>query len=129
MIPLRDDNPTRHFPVITLLLIGLNFAAFLFWEPTFGTEAQHDLSEAVQGVEELDRLNDLFKFAMRCNSLGEFRAALSLADGAVVADPFCRTLELVHLLKARAAQLSGASESGRRRRVSVRARFARLAPR
>jgi len=60
---------------------------------------------------------------------GEFRAALSLSDGAVVADPFCRTLELVHLLKARAAQLSGASESGRRRRVSVRARFARLAPR
>ncbi len=40
MIPLRDDNPTRHFPVITLVLIGLNFAAFLFWEPTFGTQAQ-----------------------------------------------------------------------------------------
>ena len=56
---------------------------------------------------------------------GEFRAALSLSDGAVVADTLCRTLELVHLQKARAAQLSGPSESGRRGRVSVRARFAK----
>jgi len=30
MIPLRDDNPTRTFPVVTAGLIGLNVAAFLF---------------------------------------------------------------------------------------------------
>lgn len=48
---------------------------------------------------------------------GELRAALSLADGAVVADPLHRTAELVVLLRARADHLSrpaaGAADSGR----------------
>jgi hypothetical protein len=37
---------------------------------------------------------------------GELRAALSLRDGAVIADPFHRTEALVDLLLARAAQLA-----------------------
>jgi hypothetical protein len=44
---------------------------------------------------------------------GEPRAALSLADGRVVADPFRFTLPLVALLRARAAQLSGAGPGSR----------------
>jgi hypothetical protein len=36
----------------------------------------------------------------------EARAALSLADGSVVADPFFRTLDLVALLRAHAAAIS-----------------------
>jgi hypothetical protein len=36
---------------------------------------------------------------------GELRAALSLADGHVVADPFRPTLALIELLRARARQL------------------------
>jgi len=36
VIPLRDDNPTSHFPVITLAIIALNVLAFLVWEPTIG---------------------------------------------------------------------------------------------
>ena len=35
---------------------------------------------------------------------GELRAALSLADGAVIADPFAPTAELLPLLHLRAAQ-------------------------
>lgn len=34
MIPIRDINPTVVRPVITLLLIGLNVAVFLFFQPT-----------------------------------------------------------------------------------------------
>ncbi len=30
MIPLRDDNPTRRFPVVTVVLIALNIAVFVF---------------------------------------------------------------------------------------------------
>jgi len=30
MLPLRDDNPARHTPVVTLLLLGANIAAFLY---------------------------------------------------------------------------------------------------
>lgn len=30
MIPLRDLNPTRTFPVFTVLLVGINLAVFLF---------------------------------------------------------------------------------------------------
>ena len=37
MLPLRDDNPTRHFAYITFGLIALNVLAFLLWEPTFAT--------------------------------------------------------------------------------------------
>ncbi|RPI30588.1 MAG: rhomboid family intramembrane serine protease [Actinomycetota bacterium] len=30
MIPLHDDNPTRRFPLVTLVLIALNLAVFVF---------------------------------------------------------------------------------------------------
>ena len=53
---------------------------------------------------------------------GALRAALSLHDGAVIADPFHRTAPLVALLTARAGQLRG-ERSGRRRWCS-RLRFA-----
>jgi membrane associated rhomboid family serine protease len=44
VIPLRDENPTAHFPVVTVALIALNVMAFLLWEPTLGqhTEAQQE---------------------------------------------------------------------------------------
>jgi membrane associated rhomboid family serine protease len=37
MIPIRDANPTRRLPIVTLALIAANIAVFLLWEPTFGT--------------------------------------------------------------------------------------------
>jgi hypothetical protein len=37
---------------------------------------------------------------------GEARAAISLSTGAVIADPFLRTAELVRLVQLRAAQLA-----------------------
>jgi hypothetical protein len=51
--------------------------------------------------------------------LGEVRAAISLYDGAVVANPFAATAPLVELLEARARQLS---RGDRRLRRSLRAR-------
>src|SRR5690348_10615789 len=51
---------------------------------------------------------------------GETRAALSLADGTVVADPFHRSVELVALLRARATQLRDTGErSGFVRRAAL----------
>jgi len=44
---------------------------------------------------------------------GELRVALSLADGAVIADPWHPTTALVQLLRARARQLT--DDRGRRR--------------
>ncbi len=38
MIPIRDDNPVRHFPIVTVAIIALNVLAFLLWQPTFGSE-------------------------------------------------------------------------------------------
>ncbi len=29
-IPLKDENPTRHFPIVTILIIALNIAIFLW---------------------------------------------------------------------------------------------------
>ena len=38
MIPIRDDNPVQHFPIVTVAIIALNVLAFLLWQPTFGSE-------------------------------------------------------------------------------------------
>jgi membrane associated rhomboid family serine protease len=40
VIPIRDDNPTRRFAFVTLALIMLNVAAFVLWEPTFGSQQE-----------------------------------------------------------------------------------------
>ena len=40
MIPIRDANPTRRLPVITLAVIAANVAVFLLWQPTFGTQLE-----------------------------------------------------------------------------------------
>jgi membrane associated rhomboid family serine protease len=36
LIPISDANPTRTFPIVTVLLILLNIVAFFFLEPDFG---------------------------------------------------------------------------------------------
>jgi membrane associated rhomboid family serine protease len=40
VIPLRDANPTKRFPVATLALIAANVAVFLLWQPSFGTQLE-----------------------------------------------------------------------------------------
>jgi rhomboid family protein len=50
VLPLHDDNPTGRFAWVTLVIIALNVAAFLFWEPTFAsgrTPQQKALKQAV----------------------------------------------------------------------------------
>src|SRR5580765_630183 len=37
MLPLRDDNPTRRFAWVTFVIVVLNFATFLLWEPIFAS--------------------------------------------------------------------------------------------
>lgn len=59
----------------------------------------------------------------------DVRAAISLSDGAFVADPFHRTSELVQMLKIRAGAVNGACHGEiasirNRRRRSVAARAA-----
>ncbi len=49
------------------------------------------------------------------------RAAVSLSDGAVVADPFHRTLSLVELLRLRAGRLGGEVDLRRGARGTLRA--------
>jgi membrane associated rhomboid family serine protease len=39
VIPLKDDVPTRTFPVVTVLLIAANFAVWLFYEVPGGQRA------------------------------------------------------------------------------------------
>jgi membrane associated rhomboid family serine protease len=40
VIPIRDANPTRRVPWITLALIATNIVVFLLWQPTFGSDVQ-----------------------------------------------------------------------------------------
>lgn len=43
MLPLHDANPTRRIPYVTVALIAANLAAFLLWQPTFGTEDEQQI--------------------------------------------------------------------------------------
>jgi membrane associated rhomboid family serine protease len=45
VIPLKDDNPTRRFPFITLVIIALNVLAFVLWEPVFASGPRGDLEQ------------------------------------------------------------------------------------
>jgi hypothetical protein len=61
--------------------------------------------------------------ALLCEAGGTLLAALSLADGSVVADPFHPTVALVELLRARARQLTTVRSAPRRSLRSIRAAF------
>ncbi len=50
MIPLRDANPTRRRPWITLGLIALNVAAFFLWEPITGTPREQQVFFVCEGA-------------------------------------------------------------------------------
>jgi hypothetical protein len=52
---------------------------------------------------------------------GQLLAAVSLSDGAVIADPFYPTVTLVELLRARARQLTADESAPRRPLRSIRA--------
>ena len=39
MIPLKDYNPTRRFPVVTVLLIAVNIGVYLFVQRPFGSNS------------------------------------------------------------------------------------------
>ena len=43
MLPLRDDQPTRSFPIVTLLLIAVNAYVFIGWQLRMGLEESVDL--------------------------------------------------------------------------------------
>jgi len=50
LIPLRDANPTRRTPWVTLGLIALNLAAFLLWEPITGSPREQQLFFICEGA-------------------------------------------------------------------------------
>lgn len=40
MIPIKDANPTRRTPWVTIVLIAANLGAFLLWQPTFRSDLE-----------------------------------------------------------------------------------------
>jgi membrane associated rhomboid family serine protease len=45
LLPIRDNNPTRHFAFITLGLIAANVLVFVAWQPTFAGGRNQDLKQ------------------------------------------------------------------------------------
>ena len=45
MLPLRDDNPTRRFPVVTVVLIVVNIGVYFGLQPQQGEQAQVRVGE------------------------------------------------------------------------------------
>ena len=74
MIPIRDANPTRRFPFVTIALIGLNLAAFFLWQggPLFGqpTRAQQEIWVCYGAIPfELSHLEPAPAFAPFCGDV------------------------------------------------------------
>jgi membrane associated rhomboid family serine protease len=40
LIPISDANPTRRFPIVTVILIAINVLVFLFVQPGFGVSQE-----------------------------------------------------------------------------------------
>lgn len=78
---------------------------------------------ALERVAALDSAPALHGDALVAEVDGDIRAAVSLTDGRVIANPFVRTAELVDLLELRAAQLTEPCDprSGRTRLLPGRA--------
>jgi hypothetical protein len=81
-----------------------------------------DDAEAIARLADLDSAPPPAQPTLLAEVAGEPRAAVSLRDGAVVADPFHPTRALVELLQARAAQLQVTELDRRHRCVRLRAR-------
>jgi membrane associated rhomboid family serine protease len=45
MLPIRDNNPTRHFAFVTVGLIAANVLVFLLWQPTFNQGQNAELKQ------------------------------------------------------------------------------------
>jgi hypothetical protein len=75
--------------------------------------------EAVARLAELDSRDDLDRPVLGIEVEGTLLAAVSLATGKVISDPFSRTAELRNLLEVRAGQLR---RRGSKRRRGERAR-------
>jgi hypothetical protein len=86
---------------------------------------EHDAVDILR-VAALDSAGPIVGEALVAELAGRMVAAVALADGRVIADPFVRTVEVVALLELRAAQLRAplAARKGRAAAV-VRAATAR----
>ena len=83
--------------------------------------------QALARLSERDSREPLEGAVLAAEVEGEILAAVSLADGATIADPFSRTVELRSLLELRAAQLRRRARTARRRGSFVRRHRARAA--
>ena len=58
MFPLRDLNPTRITPIVTVAVIAINVAVFFIWQP-------HDSIEDFENVYEFqDALDQTFQIEL-----------------------------------------------------------------
>jgi len=95
--------------------------------------AYPDDSGALRALAAVDSAAPIAGPALVAEAGGEIRAALSLVDGAVLADPFTTTEHLVVLLQVHAAQLaeprSGRTRRSRAAATAAAAVWRALAPR
>ena len=65
MIPLQDDNPTRTFPIATILLIAANVLVFLY-ELALGSQTDQFIQSCAGSVGATSRMAATAAIAMRC---------------------------------------------------------------
>ena len=66
MFPIRDLNPTRITPVLTVTLIAINVFVFFFWQPRDSVEQETEF---------------LYEYAAMCRTAAPFMSFLCGAVG------------------------------------------------
>ena len=112
MCPMCAHPPQGdHLPMTESTVIAFRFAT------------DHD-DQVLRDLSELDSHRPLERPAVLAVVDGHPIAALSLATGEIVADPFTRTEDVVRMLRVRVAALAGARDPQRHRTGLSRLRLA-----
>lgn len=79
------------------------------WSPVVIRLAVNADEQALRHLAQLDSARPLSGQALLAEHAGSVVAAVSMADGAAIADPFRTTADTIELLRLRAAQLERAT--------------------
>lgn len=103
-LPLRDDQRTRRFPWVTVVLIGLNVVVFLFVQPSaFQSPPAGQPATLAEARSDRARERDAVEFSYRYGAV-----ACELAEGQAVSQGTagCRDVPAVPLPEAKSVYLA-----------------------
>lgn len=64
LIPIHDENPTHTFSIVTVVIIAINVAVFLFLQPNFGQQASCGPGDVACQTENCETVQFFYKWGV-----------------------------------------------------------------